>query len=78
METHPLVTQLASSYVSLRSYDFCWIQDYDPAWASQTAIPPDKQYAMLDCLFHYDLDTSLLMHFLGNNYTGAYRESLPL
>jgi hypothetical protein len=29
---------------------------------------------MLACLFHYDLDTSLLMRYLGNNYTGAYCE----
>jgi hypothetical protein len=29
---------------------------------------------MLACLFHYDIDTSLLMRYLGNNYTGAHRE----
>jgi hypothetical protein len=29
---------------------------------------------MLAGLLHYDLDTSLLMRYLGNNYTGAYRE----
>jgi hypothetical protein len=30
--------------------------------------------AMMACLIHYDLDTSLLMRYLGNNYTGAYRQ----
>jgi hypothetical protein len=30
-----------------------------------------KQAAMMACLLHYDLDTSLLMRFLGNNH--AYR-----
>ena len=33
-----------------------------------------KQYAMLACLLHYDLDTSVLMQYLGNNYTGTYRD----
>jgi hypothetical protein len=36
-------------------------------------IPLVKQASMMACLLHYDLDTSLLMRFLGNNYTGAYR-----
>ena len=73
-DTHPLFLHLASSSVSLRQYDFRWLQSYNPDWASQTAIPPAKQYAMLACLFHYDLNTSLLMRYLGNNYTGAYRD----
>jgi len=29
---------------------------------------------MTACLIHFNLDTSLLMRYLGNNYTGAYRE----
>jgi hypothetical protein len=29
---------------------------------------------MLACLFYYNLNTSLLMRYLGNNYTGAYRD----
>ena len=74
LDTHPLVSHLATSYVSLRSLDFRGLRDYNPDWATQTHIPPLKQYAMLACLFHYDLDTSLLMRFLGNNYTGAHRE----
>jgi hypothetical protein len=74
LDTNPLVSHLASSYVSLWSFDFRSLRDYNPDWADQTHIPPLKQYAMLAFLFHYDLDTSLLMRYLGNNYTGAYRE----
>jgi hypothetical protein len=74
LETHPLVSHLATSYVSLQSLDFRRLRDYNPDWADQTHIPPNKQYAMLACLFHYDLDTSLLMRYLGNNYTGVHRE----
>jgi len=74
LETHPLISHLATSYISLQFLDFRGLREYNPDWADQTHIPPDKQYAMLACLFHYDLDTSLLMRYLGNNYTGAYRE----
>ena len=28
---------------------------------------------MLACLFHYNLDVSLLMRYLGQNYTAAHR-----
>ncbi|KAL3779516.1 hypothetical protein HJC23_011152 [Cyclotella cryptica] len=74
LATHPLVLHLAISYISLRQYDFCWIRNPNPAWATQTSIPSTKQYAMLACFFHYRLDTSFLFRYLGNNYTGAYRE----
>ena len=29
---------------------------------------------MLACLLHYDLDLSLLMRYLGNNYTASHRK----
>ena len=29
---------------------------------------------MMACLFHYNLDVSLLMRYLGRNYTGAHRD----
>ena len=74
LATHPLVLHLAISYISLRQYDFRWIRSPDPTWATQTCIPTTKQYAMLACLFHYHLDTSSLFRYLGNNYTGAYRD----
>ena len=74
LATHPLVLHLAVSYISLRQYDFRWIRSPDPTWATQTCIPATKQYAMLACLFHYHLDTSSLFRYLGNNYTGAYRD----
>ena len=74
LATHPLVLHLAISYISLRQYDFRWVRSPNPTWATQPSIPAAKQYAMLACLFHYDLDTSFLFRYLGNNYTGAYRD----
>jgi hypothetical protein len=35
-------------------------------------ILPTKQAVMMACLCHYHLDTSLMMHYLGNNYTCTY------
>ena len=60
--------------VHCRFYDFLCLREYDPSWASQTTIPLVKQAAMMACLLFYDLDTSLLMRYLGNNYTDAYRQ----
>lgn len=70
---HTLFLHLASAMVHCCFYDFRWLRDYDTFWASQQSIPPVKQAAMMACLLYYDLDTSLLMRYLGNNYTGAYR-----
>ena len=74
LDSHPLILHLTYTYLALRTYDFPWIREYNPDWAMQSAIPPAKQYAILACLLHYDLDTSFLMWYLGNNYTGAYHE----
>ena len=72
---HPLHAHLASAVVHLSDYDFTWLRDYNLDWASQTMISRSKSYAFLACLLHFDLDTSLLMRYLGNNYTGAYRNT---
>ena len=69
--THTLFLHLASAIVHTRFYDFCWLRNYDVEWHKQTTISSTKQAAMMACLLHYQLDTSLLMRFLGNNYTGA-------
>ena len=65
----------ASAVVHLSDYDFTWLRDYNLDWASQTMISRSKSYAFLACLLHFDLDTSMLMRYLGNNYTGAYRNT---
>ena len=72
---HPLIPHLATAKVAYHDYDFTWIRQYNTAWDDQQDIDPVRQRAMTACLLHYNLDTSLLMHYLGNNYTGAYRET---
>ena len=59
---------------TLATYDFRWLQNTDTNWASQTKISEERRKAMMACLFHYNLDVSLLMRYLGENYTGAHRD----
>jgi len=72
---HPLYAHLASAVVHLYDCDFTWLHDYNFDWTSQTMISKSKFYAFLACLIHFYLDTSLLMQYLDNNYTGACRNT---
>lgn len=70
----PLITHLATSMVAYQTYDFRWIREYNLDWSTQTSIDPERQMALTAALFHYNLDVSMLMRFLGNNYTGSHRD----
>ena len=72
--TNPLIPHLARMINILSTYDFRWLQDTDTNWAAQTEISEERRKAMMACLFHYNLDLSLLMRFLGGNYIGAHRD----
>ncbi len=39
----------------------------------QESLSNDNAYAFLTCLLHYNLSIALTIPFLGNNYTGTYR-----
>ena len=71
---HPLILHLSRMIHSLEAYDFRWIRSINRDWASQTTISLDKRLAMMACLFHFNMDVGLLMRYLGNNYTGSYRQ----
>ena len=74
IKVHPLIPHLILMMRRLSTYDFTWIRSIDRDWASQTAIANEKRIAMMACLLHYNMDVGLLMRYLGNNYTGAYRD----
>ena len=59
--------------IALEDYDFTWIRQYNKNWQSQSEIPPESKKAALACLYHYGMDVSLLIRYLGNNYTGEHR-----
>ena len=71
-EADPLILHLAASSVAFSVYDFRWVREYNPDWSKQMAIDPDRQIAYTAILLHYHLDVSLLMRYLGNNFTGEY------
>jgi hypothetical protein len=73
-ELHPLILHLATDKVTYRDYDFHWICEYNPQWSAQTTINSLRQRAMMVWLLHYNLGMSLMMTYLGDNYTGAYIE----
>jgi hypothetical protein len=73
-DSHRLTMHLASASVAYADYNFNWLRNYDHNWEDQREISKDKMAAMTAALLHFNLDTSLLMRYLGNNYTGAYRE----
>jgi hypothetical protein len=65
LDTHPLISHLASSVVGYREYDFRWIREYNTEWATQTFIDPNRVVALTAALFHFDLDPGMLMQYLG-------------
>ncbi len=73
-DTHPLLSHLLSACTNLRTYNFLWLSEYNPDWASQIKLSDTKAYAFLACLLHYDLIIANVVRFLGNNYTGGYRD----
>jgi hypothetical protein len=71
---HELMGHLSASVVAYARYDFRWIREYNLDWSNQASIDPDRQIALTAALFHFELDVSLLMRYLGRNYTGEYRD----
>ena len=72
-QCHPLLSHLLCSCVHLRNYNFLWLAEYNLDWAKQESLSNSKAYAFLACLLHYNLSVAHVIRFLGNNYTGAYR-----
>ena len=71
---HALLSHLLCACVHLHRYDFLWLAQYNPDWGKQQSLNRDKAYAFLACLLHYNLSVASTIRFLGNNYTGAYRD----
>ena len=72
-DTHPLLLHILSACTHLLTYNFIWLLEYNPDWATQTKLSKTRSYAFLACLLYYDLSIANVVRFLGTNYTGAYR-----
>ena len=73
-DASPVMARLAATMVAYQRYDFRWAKEYNLEWASQQVIDPDREAAYTAILLHYKMDVSLLMRYLGNNFTGEYRD----
>ena len=73
-ECHPLLSHLLCTCVHLHQQNFLWLAKYNRNWATQVTLSNNKANAFLACLLHYDLSVANTVRFLGNNYTGAYRD----
>lgn len=71
---HPLLHHLASRMVALSSVDFRSLREHDPQWASCDKIPEGKEQQFLALFFHYDLNISAVVRFLGSKYLGGHRD----
>ena len=70
---HPLLQHMAMLIPALAQYDFTWLRNYDSDWASYTSVPARRDLAFLALVFHYDLHLSSAVRYLGEKYTGTYR-----
>lgn len=72
-ETHPLLQHLWKMMKVYNTIDFTRLREYNWDYAEQSEIPKDRVLMFMACLFHYDLSVANVMRFLGNNYTGGFR-----
>ena len=71
---NPLLSHLPRTMVRLSTRDFRPLRQPNPSWASCNAIPALKELDFLALLFHYDLQLSTAVRFLGPKYLGGHRD----
>ena len=72
--THPLSLHLAKRIVDLSTVDFRHLREFDPNWAQCDSVPHAKEQEFLALLFHYDMNMSAAVRFLGSKYLGGHRD----
>lgn len=72
--THPLIEHISNMIKSFKRIDFSALREYDRDYATRTEIPKERIKMFMACLYHYDLSIANVMRYVGNNYTGAYRD----
>jgi hypothetical protein len=72
--SHPLLHHLAARMVAVSKLDFRSLREHDPDWASCTEIPSGKEQYFLALFFHYDMNISACLRYLGAKYLGGHRD----
>ena len=73
-DQHVLIEHLDKMMVYYSKIDFSPLREPDPNYASQDEIPLSKVKMFMACLFHYDLSVANVMRYVGDEYTGGYRD----
>ena len=71
---HPLYKHFHKMLLWSSKIDFIDIREPIKDYAEQKEIKISRIQKMLAASFHYNLDIPTLIRFLGNNYTGEYRD----
>mmetsp|Transcript_16875 Transcript_16875/g.38682 ORF Transcript_16875/g.38682 Transcript_16875/m.38682 type:complete len:650 (+) Transcript_16875:2568-4517(+) len=71
--SHPLIPHMARMLYKLADYDFRWVRNVPKDWATEDPLNNDRIMALTAALLHFDNNVSMLMRWLGNNFTGSYR-----
>ena len=87
LATHPLIkhlwkmirvypSKLSGGMVNLgqKQLDITQLRVPDPNYATQTAIPMERERLFNASLFYYGLDIGNVVRFAGDEYTGMYRD----
>ena len=73
LDTHKLYEHLDRMLVWSHKIKFQDIKDPADNYSEQKEISFKRVQMMLAAFLYFDLDTSLVIRYLGNNYTGEYR-----
>lgn len=69
---HPPLQELHQAIQEPKDYNFWWLWDSNPNWETQTKIKQEEPKTFLAHLFHYNMNTSPDLWYLGGNYTAMH------
>ena len=75
LSSHPLFQHLHKMLTWSSNISFMDIRDPIKNYADQKSIDTSRVKTFQAAIIHYNLDIPTLIRFLGNNYTGEYRQS---
>ena len=75
LDSHPLIRHFNKMLVWSHNIQFADITNPIENYANQKSIDKTRIKKLLAATFHYDMDIPTVIRFLGNNYTGEYKNS---
>ena len=75
LNTHPLIRHFNKMIVWSYNIQFADITTPNKEYANQKSINITRVKKLLAATFHYNMDIPTVIRFLGNNYTGEYKNT---